>query len=263
MKTKQFFILITLLFGLNFMCQAQTSNKEKETPKERTERIKREKATKDSLNVVLRNNKKQATKETPKERTERIKREKATKDSVSTASYQQEIERLQKKNADQEKLVADLSAQADAKVKVEQKLADAEKKNFDLTTELDAKKSYAASVSNQLLALEAKAIENKTYEKAKVDTSVKTPPVVEKDTTKKVPPVPKKTIAQTCVIATMTKGDSTWVPAKEKELVPMPKKGTIIEKEGTLIVRESDEGKFKDKIESSKQKGVKIKKAKK
>jgi len=240
MKTKQFFILITLLFGLNFMCQAQTSNKEKETPKERTERIKREKATKDSLNVVLRNNKKQATKETPKERTERIKREKATKDSVSTASYQQEIERLQKKNADQEKLVADLQTQADAKADVENKLANAEKTNFDLTTELDAKKSYTDSISNQLLALEAKAIENKTYEKTKVDTSVKNPPVIvnvpaKSDTVKKSIPVKKKTYIQ--------------------------KKGTLVidNNTKTVFVRKSDMETFKDQIASLKSKGFKEK----
>jgi len=240
MKTKQFFILITLLFGLSLMCEAQNGNNKKETSKERMERVKREKATKDSLSISLKNNEKQVIKETPKQKAERIKKEKATKDSISTASYQQEIERLKKENAEKEKLVADLQIQADAKADVENKLANAEKTNFDLKTQINAKNSYADSLSNQLLAFEAKAIENKTYEKAKVDTSVKNPPVIvnvpaKSDTVKKSVPIKKKTYIQ--------------------------KKGTLVidNNTKTVFVRKSDMETFKDQIASLKSKGFKEK----
>ncbi|MFA6524488.1 MAG: hypothetical protein WC264_03715 [Candidatus Paceibacterota bacterium] len=175
MKTKCF-ILITLLFGLSFLCQAQTSNNKKETQKERVERIRKEKASKDSLNVSLNTETKKPVKKTAKSKVSKEEKdssdvslnkkpvkktptkktpsksnpalEKAKDDSIKNY-YESQIQQERQKN---EANVERLQKELNAKALLEQQLAEKEDLINQTKAEANANKAEADSSLKQLLA---------------------------------------------------------------------------------------------------------------
>ena len=206
--------------------------------------------------------------ETPKQRLERIKKEKAAKDSVNTVSYEQKIQQLEKEKAEQDKL---LQAQANAKAEVEQKLANSEKANSELKNQVDANKTDADRLAKQLLEtkmiLMQKEQQEQQYQEQQDQINAKeADPVIAEnsviqenpvsaDSTKKDSVKVKKVVTHTRVLATMVKGDTAFVPVKDKKLVPIQKKGTIIilaegdPVENIARIRKSDVEKNQAKID--------------
>jgi len=206
--------------------------------------------------------------ESPKKRMERIKREKAAKDSVNTVSYEQKIQQLEKEKAEQDKL---LQAQANAKAEVEQKLANSKKANSELKNQVDANKADADRLAKQLLEtkmiLMQKEQQEQQYQEQQDQINAKeADPVIAEnsviqenpvsaDSTKKDSVKVKKVVTHTRVLATMVKGDTAFVPVKDKKLVPIQKKGTIIilaegdPVENIARIRKSDVEKNQAKID--------------
>ena len=196
--------------------------------------------------------------ESPKERMERIKREKAAKDSLSTASYKREVENLEKEKFE---VIAKLQASANEKAEVERKLANSEKVNSELKNQIDASKTDVDTLLKQLLA--TKMILMQKEQQDQVDAEKDASPVISViqenpvpvDSTKKDSVKVKKVVTHTRVLATMVKGDTAFVPVKDKKLVPIQKKGTIIilaegdPVENIARIRKSDVEKNQAKID--------------
>jgi hypothetical protein len=218
-----FFVISTLLFGLSAtLCNAQNKG------------------------------------ETPKQRKERLKKEKAIKDSLAMATFfEQQIDELKKENQNLKESNSNLRTQADERVKIESKLQEKEKENLRLKSLAIANKAEADSMAKQLLATRMILVEKEKNETVNSDASVadltQENPVPADSTKKDSVKVIKKIVTHTRVLSTMVKGDTAFVPVKEQKLVPIQKKGTIVlleEGDDNKIarIRKSDVGANEEKI---------------
>jgi len=171
-----------------------------------------------------------------------------------------ELEKVQKENADLKKLNNNLRDQADERAELENKLLQKDQENKKLKAIADANKADADKMAKDLL--DAKML---LMQKEEAENSIKVDaPIAENfsviqenpvDSAKKDSVKVKKVVTHTRVLATMAIGDTAFIPVKEKKLVPIQKKGTIVileegdPAESIARIRKSDVEKNKAKIE--------------